>query len=370
VTDHWLLARTAAMLDDVKESYESYDTPAVIHEMEAYLNDVSNWYVRMSRRRFWRSGHEADKRAGYSSLFSALRAATLVLAPITPFVTERIWQNAVRGLDPGAPESVHHAEMPEIPSEWRNEGLLRRTETVRRVIRIGLKIRSQASIRVRQPLHAAYVVCPPERRATIEEQTPMIQSELNVKEIRFASNSSAFYRRAVHVDWRVAGAYLRRKVGRFRETFESLDQETRSALAARIDDSAEVRVPGFDQPLPANLFRMEQEPESRYGVAEEGDLLLALNLEVPEALKREGMVRDIVRHLQVLRKDSGLSVTQRIVLGLTTESGQLQEAVREHRDYIMEELLAVRLENTPLDSSKAQLDVTLEGESVHATICW
>jgi isoleucyl-tRNA synthetase len=324
----------------------------------------------VSRRRFWRSGHDDDKRACYSSLLAALRSTVQALAPIIPFVTEHIWQNAVRGLDPNAAESVHHAEWPPIPEEWRNASLLRRTETVRGVIKPALKLRSQASIRVRQPLQALHVVCPPDKRQAVEEQSVMIQSELNVKEVRFAADSTAFFRRALKADWRAAGAHLRREVGRFREVFESLDEETREALAAHIQDNGQVRVPGFDQPVPADLFRLEQEPDPRYGVAEEGDVLVALDLEIPPALKREGMVRDLVRNLQVFRKDAGLSVSQRIELGLATESTELREAIRDHREYIMDELLAVKLEDGALDSFQAETIVTVEGKSVRATMRW
>jgi isoleucyl-tRNA synthetase len=364
VTDRWLLARTAAMLDSVQRSYESYDTPTVIREVEAYLDEVSNWYVRVSRRRFWRDGHDADKRAAYSSLLAALRSTVLVLAPIIPFVTERIWQNAVRGLDSSAAESVHHADWPQVPPEWRDEALLRRTETVRSVIRLGLKVRSQGSTRVRQPLQSASVVCPADRRAAVDEQSALIQSELNVKEVRLAETATGFYRDTLRVDWRAAGAHFRKEVARFRQAIESVDDKALwSALA-------EGRVPGFDQPVPPSLFQREQEADPRYGVAEEGGVLVALDLEMTNALKQEGMVRDLVRNLQVMRKDAGLSVSQRIELGLVTESPELQEAICVHREYIVDELLAVRLEYTALDPFNAKLDLVVDGHPVQATMRW
>jgi isoleucyl-tRNA synthetase len=370
VTDRWLLARTAVMLDGVKRSYEGYDTPTVIRDVEAYLDDVSNWYVRVSRRRFWRSGHDADKRACYSSLLAALRATSLALAPIIPFITERIWQNAVRGLDPNAAESIHHADWPEVPASWRDEPLLRRTETVRSVIRLGLKVRAQANTRIRQPLRAAHVVLPAASRAAVEQQSVTIQSELNVKEIRFAEDAGGFFQAAVKVDWKAANAHFRRDAARFRQVFEALDATVRNGLSAAIAGGGDVTVSGFDQPVPAALFRMEREPDPRWGTAEEADLLIALDLEVPETLQREGMVRDLVRNLQVMRKDAGLSVSQRIELGLFTNSSALQTATGEHRDYIMDELLVVKLENAALPDAKARLDVNVEGETVHATMRW
>ena len=370
VTDRWLLARTAAMVEDVKLGYERYDTPVVIRDVEAYLDDVSNWYVRVNRRRFWWSGHEADKRACYGSLLEALRATTLALAPIIPFVTEKIWQNAVRGLDPRAAESVHHADWPVPPPEWRNEALLRQTETVRSVIRMGLKIRAQASTRVRLPLHSACLVLPGEKQKAVEEQSALIQSELNVKQVRFVSDASAFFRMAVKVDWKLANAHFRRDAGRLREAIEALDESQRNSLTPQINAGGDVWVPGFDQPIPANLFRLERAPDSRWGVAEDGDLLVALDLEVTDELKREGIVRDLVRQLQLMRKEAGLSVSQRIELGLATESRLMQEAICAHRAYVMDELLSVRLEMNPLEGEMAHRDLTVEGETVHATLRW
>ena len=370
VTDRWLLARTAQMIDYVKKGYEEFDTPAVIRDVEAYLDDVSNWYVRVSRRRFWRSGHEDDKRAAYSSLLAALKSTTLVLSPIIPFVTERIWQNAVRGLEAGAAESVHHADWPEPPEAWRDDALLRRTQTVRDVIRLGLKVRAQAQVRVRQPLAAAWVVSPPATAEALQEQSALIQSELNVKQVRPARDSSAFFRRVVKVDWKTANAHLRREAGRFRAAFEALDDAAREALAPEFAAGGEVTVRGFDAPLPANLFRMEQETDPRYGVAEEAGVLVALDLQLSGPLKREGLARDLVRHLQVARKDAGLSVSQRIELGLSTESREIQEAICEHREYIMDELLATTLEYGELVPYRTKVDVSLDGHSVVATFQW
>jgi isoleucyl-tRNA synthetase len=370
VTDRWLLARTAQMIDYVKKGYEEYDTPSVIRDVEAYLDDVSNWYVRVSRRRFWRSGHEDDKRAAYSSLLAALKSTTLVLSPIIPFVTERIWQNAVRGLEAGAAVSVHHADWPEPPEAWRDDALLGRTETVRDAIRLGLKVRAQAQVRVRQPLAAAWVVCPPATAEALQEQSALIQSELNVKEVRSVRDSSAFFRRAVKVDWKTANAHLRREAGRFRAAFEALDDVAREALAPQFAAGGEVTVRGFDAPVPANLFRMDQETDPRYGVAEEAGLLVALDLQLTDPLKREGIARDLVRNLQVARKDAGLSVSQRIELGLATESREIQEAICEHREYIKDELLATTLEYGELVPYRAKVDVSLDGHSVLATFQW
>jgi isoleucyl-tRNA synthetase len=193
---------------------------------------------------------------------------------------------------------------------------------------------------------------------------------LNVKEVRSVRDSSAFFRRAVKVDWKTANAHLRREAGRFRAAFEALDDAAREALAPQLAAGGEVTVRGFDAPVPANLFRMDQETDPRYGVAEEAGLLVALDLQLTDPLKREGIARDLVRNLQVARKDAGLSVSQRIELGLATESREIQEAICEHREYIKDELLATTLEYGELVPYRAKVDVSLDGQSVLATFRW
>ncbi|MBV9742672.1 MAG: hypothetical protein JO099_02830, partial [Acidobacteriia bacterium] len=163
---------------------------------------------------------------------------------------------------------------------------------VRNAVRQGLKLRAQAQVRVRQPLPALYVISSDSVRPAYREQSAVIQSELNVKQVKFAERRDAFFRRTVKVDWKTANVTLRRDSGRFRAAFDALDDSARDALVAQIEASGNVEVPGFDQPVPANLFRLEETPDPRYGISEEGGLF-ALDLTVSDALKREGLVRDL-----------------------------------------------------------------------------
>ncbi|HEY7390963.1 MAG TPA: DUF5915 domain-containing protein, partial [Bryobacteraceae bacterium] len=319
---------------------------------------------------FWRAGHEADKRAAYSTLLAALKSTVVVLSPIVPFVTERIWQNAVRGLEPGAAGSVHHAEWPEPPAGWRDEALLRRTETVRNAIRLGLKVRAQAQLRVRQPLAKMYVVWAPEAAAdALREQLDVVRAELNVKEVVDADRDVVFSR-TVNVDWKKANAILKREAAVYRRAFEALDKNTRDSLAVQIAQGGDVKIHGIEQVLPASAFRIDEEPKPSYGVAQENGLLVAMDMGLSDALKREGLVRDLVRNLQVARKDAGLSVSQRIELGLSTDDATIREAIREHEEYIQDELLATSLVHGMLEPFGAKVDVNLDGSQVSATLRW
>ena len=370
VTDHWLRARTARMLDQVGGGYEAYDVPAVLRETEAYLDDVSNWYVRASRRRFWRSGFESDKRACYSTLFVALRTVVGVLSPVIPFVTERIWQNAVKRMDVNATESVHHAPWPTLPTGWHNEQLLRATEQVRAVIRMGLKLRSQAAIRVRQPLQSVFIVCPAERADVFRQQLATIQNELNVKQIEFREDAGEFFASSLQVDWRAAGGVLRADLNNFRNAFEHLDTQSRMTILTLLQSGSEDLTIASFGAVPPRIFRAENVLKAGFTLSEEGGIQVVLNLDIPDPLKREGMVRDLVRHLQVLRKDSGLGFTQRVELGLVTHSEQFQLAIHEHRSYIAEEVLAEGLEYRDLPAARARIELNLDGELLRASLNW
>ncbi len=222
VTDRWLLARTAQLVEVATAAMGREDTSTTVREAEQFIEEVSNWYVRVNRRRFWRTGDDADKRACHSSLFVALRAVTLVLAPIVPFVTEELWQQVIRPFADDAAESVHHALWPVAPAAWHDDDLLDATRTVRTVISSSLRLREEAKLRVRQPLPALTIVADEAARAALLQQQETILAELNVKRVEFADDLSALEEDHLALDFtprRARAAHpARRGIGRDRRT--------------------------------------------------------------------------------------------------------------------------------------------------------
>ncbi|MFQ5796432.1 MAG: isoleucine--tRNA ligase, partial [Candidatus Bipolaricaulia bacterium] len=248
VTDRWLLARTHAFLQTVTDSMNAYSTPEVIQEFEAYVDDLSNWYVRVNRRRFWKSEDSQDKRVAYWCFYTALCAATQVMTPIIPFMTEEIWQNAIRPLNPDAPISVHLSDWPEPFLGWSDDSLLEQTDIVRKVIGLAHRLRTQKQLKVRQPLLCLYIITDKRKRTAIETMSSIVAGAVNVKSIRFLEN--------------------------------------------------------------------QEEVQSKDGIvmASEDSMTIALDTNLTESLILEGLARDLVRHIQVLRKDAGLRVEEHIVL--------------------------------------------------------
>jgi isoleucyl-tRNA synthetase len=368
VADRWLLARTQALLAAATKAYEGYCVNAVVREADAFLEDVSNWYVRINRRRFWRSGAAEDKAAAYQALHHCLKTAVEVLAPIVPFITEEIWQNAVRPLLPGAPESVHHADWPAAVEAWADPGLLERTAIMRQAISLALHLREKADIRVRQPLRELLVKCPEAAAAALREQLPIILAEVNIKSVRFIADTDAVYVPKLALNIRAAGPVLRGDMGKVKQLVENAGAADMAAMTAKFDAGEPCRVPGHEGELPPAIFTREKGMAPGLQVVEEGELTLALDTRLDEALELEGLARDVVRHLQVLRKDAGLEVTQRVELGLATPSAKLKKAVAAHRERIAEELLAVRLQEGDLSGEAVRKDFDICGLPLAATL--
>jgi isoleucyl-tRNA synthetase len=369
VTDRWLLARTAQLVDATTGAMGHEDTPTTVREAEQFIEEVSNWYVRVNRRRFWRAGNEADKVACHSSLFEALRAVTLVLAPIVPFVTDELWQQVVRPFDAGAPESVHHARWPVTPDAWRDAALLDATNTVRTVISAALRLREEAKLRVRQPLPSVTIVAGDEARSALAAQRETIASELNVKRVEFTDELSALEEDHLALDFKRAGPVLRKQLDAVSGQIDELTDDERAAAIEAIRLGRSVRLPGWTEDLPAEIFTAERHPAHGVRTAETpSGIVVALDTRLDDALVAEGWARDVIRHVQTLRKDAGLAVTDRIRLWLRIDDTELGGAVRTHLDAIGSEVLATEVELATGPDDAARRDFAVGGKAGTAAL--
>jgi isoleucyl-tRNA synthetase len=368
ITDRWLLARTEKMRETVTTAHEAVDMPALVREVEEYLDDLSNWYIRINRRRFWRSGHEDDKLAAYTTLLHALETTTLVMAPVVPFLSEEIWQNAVRSLRPDAAESVHHADWPKPREEWKDDTLLAHGETVRKAVNMARSLREQAQIRVRQPLSTLYVIGNERTTAAVADHLAVIQTELNVKSIECLESAESLQADQLAMNFKGAGPILRGDVNKVKGLLEALSGDDMTACVAAFDAGDEVPIPGYDTPVNKGAFTKELVAQPHIRLAEDGPLTVALDTTITDALKAEGTARDIVHHIQNMRKNADLEVTQRIELALATDDAFLRSTIDTHKDYIMEEVLAVSLKEEA-DNGVAHSDsIKVAGAAIAAGI--
>jgi isoleucyl-tRNA synthetase len=359
--DRWILAELADTVREVTERLEAYDPAISGRRLTTFVDDLSNWYVRLSRRRFWRGAGE-DSEAAFRTLWTCLKTLSLLLAPYTPFLAERLWQGLVVSVDPGAPDSVHLADWPEPDGAADDPELRAAMAEVRRLVGLGRQARTDAKVKVRQPLARALVTVPAERREAVAGLLDLVAAELNVKRVGFASGENGLVAYRLVPNFRALGP----RFGRQAPTVAAAVREADAGeLAPRLQagERVELEVPGVGRvELGPDEVGVAEEPVTGWRLVREGGASVALDLTVTPELRLEGLARELVRAVQDLRKDAGLKVSDRIELAVEA-SGEVAEAVRAHGDYLRAETLAVRLLDAPREGGfSASLD--LDGTSV------
>jgi len=310
VLDRWMLSRLNRLVERVTDALEDYDAYTATSEIWHFVDVLSRWYVRRSRRRFWKSEADDDKRAGYSTLYTCLRTLVLLLAPLMPFVTEAIYQRLVRGAEPEAPESVHLNDWPAADPGLVDEELMADMELAMKVSSLGRAARSHSGIKLRQPLLEAVVVADEASLKRLERLTDLVGDELNVKELRPTPDRSELLRYEVRPVSRLLGKKHGRLYPGVVEALRLLDQTKAARLKAGEPVSIEV-----DDAL-VEVLSEEVEVESvtlpSYSSVEEGGLLVGVRTEITEKLEYEGLARDIVRRIQALRKEAGFEIDDHI----------------------------------------------------------
>jgi isoleucyl-tRNA synthetase len=355
VLDRWIASRLAGTVRDARDAMDAYDATGAGRTIEAFVDDLSNWYVRRSRRRFWNPGGRGgeDSVAAFHTLHECLVTASTLLAPLTPFVAEEMWSNLAAGRG-GRPDSVHLADYPHVHEVVIDPGLDDAMALARQLVELGRRVRTETKTRTRQPLPGAVVhlAGPP---GDLTALLDTVAEELNVKAVRFAESTDAFGGWVAKPDFKVLGPRLGRRVQAVAEALAAHPE-----LAARLAEGETVELRPDDGPPmsigPGDVL-LARDVRSGWGVASDGGVTLALDLEVTPELRLEGLARELVRLVQDARKEVGLQVTDRIVLGIET-TGDAVDALEAHRDYIADETLAdsVLLEAVSHDRKEATVD--------------
>ena len=332
--DRWLAARVQVLVRECRGALDAYDSPRLVRAFEAYVDDLSNWYVRLNRPRFWKSGDDADARAAQETLWYALVQGIRCVAPVMPFLADEMWQNLVRGPCAGAPESVHHSAYPEAKAELLDEELLTAMENARAVVELGRAARDAAGIRLRQPLAEVIVATDdPVRRAQVGELVEVIAAELGVKAVRLATSAEEFAQAEVVPLLKVLGP----KHGRDLAMIRGLLREGQFELRG---DAVQVG----DWTLEPGEFELRTRAREGFAVTDGDGFVVALDTEITPELRLEGVVRDLIRTIQGMRKDAGLEITDRIKLTYPERNGDVTRAFAEHGEWIAAETLAVSVE--------------------------
>lgn len=345
--DRWLLSELNALIQEVTLAYENYDVPGATRPVQAFVDMLSKWYLRRSRRRFWKSGSDADKMAAYATLYETLVTLSKLLAPAMPFLAEELYQNLVvfgsGDAEVKPVESVHLADWPQVNTAWIDENLNRDMKLIMRLASLGHAARNQAAIKVRQPLsQVAFSVSNKEEALALEKFADLLADELNVKRVHLLGSAGE----AVTYTLKPLPKQLGQK-------YKSLFPQIAKAIAdLEAEQAAQTLLNGHPvtveiegQPYEILPEEVEVRAEARSGlvVSSEGAYLAALSTELTNELILEGLAREFIRRLQDFRKQAGLEIADRIQVSINA-SPRLEEALKAYRDVIMGETLAVQFD--------------------------
>jgi len=361
--DRWLLSRLSHLTERVESFVGEYNLTHAVRALADFIvDDLSNWYVRRSRDRFWASGDQEDTRAAFATLHQALIDVARLMAPFAPFVSD--WLH--RGLTGG--ESVHLASMPRPEQAPRDVALENGMDAVRRLATLGRAARERVRIRVRQPLGTLYAVVPL-NVAVGPELLEILRDELNVHAVEFLDRAEELVSFAARPNFRVLGTRFGKSTPRVAEVIRTLDSETLSRF--RAGEPLEIELDGSPVSLNPEEFEIVQSARGDAVVEAEGGYTMALDTTITPALRSEGLARELINRVQRLRKDSGLEVSDRIRLAVAAGS-ELRQAVSEHEDFIRSETLAVEVKINEEGGDDAEYsfrrEVDLDGVSARIGI--
>jgi isoleucyl-tRNA synthetase len=329
--DRWAVSRLQGVIRTVRVALDDFDSTTSGRAIAAYVDELSNWYVRLSRRRFWDGDPEA-----LATLRHCLVEVAKLVAPFTPFLADEIHDNLTGGGD-----SVHLADFPVADESLVDAGLEAGMEAAQRAVELGRAARAHGKVKMRQPLRKAVVVAAEDERATLERFSGLVTAELNVKELEFVSEEGDLATYSVKPDYRRLGPRFGKRMPQAAAAIEALDPAAAAAMIAG-ERRIGIQLDGADHDLEPDDVTLVMEPLEGYQVEAESGRAVALALELDDELRREGLAREVVRAVQNARKEAGLDVTDRIELGLGGDE-ELVSAAREHEAYVAGETLATAI---------------------------
>ena len=348
--DRWIISLMNTLIKDVRAAYEDYDVTLAGRLIQDFVCDhVSNWYVRLNRKRFWGSGSDRDKLAAYQTLYEVLRNIAVLSAPIAPFFMDRLYLDLV----PDGEESVHYAMMPESDGSLIDKDLEERMELAQRASSMVLALRRKVNIKVRQPLSKLVIpVISDKVRGQLEKVKDIILGEVNVKEAEFISDTTGIITKKIKPNFKTLGKVYGKRMKEIASAFAAMDQHVINAIQNAETSGAaySLNLPEGEVILNPGDYMISSEDMPGWLVASEGALTIALDIEVSEQLRNEGVARELVNRIQNLRKDSGFEVTDKVDVRIYADGEALEEitaALASYKDYVATQTLSLSIETRP-----------------------
>ncbi len=340
--DRWLIIRTNRFIKEATKYMDDYSTREVVTAFEAVVNDISNFYIRVNRGRFWSTENGEDKQNAYSVLFYAIKAITQVMAPIVPFIAETTWQKFIKRYSDESALTVFMTEWPTVRADLdvTDEAILANVDKARDIISLGLKLRNEKQIKIRQPLPTIYVSANEANHAAIDTFGSIILSELNMTEIRELENTDSLEAGFLTVNFKVAGRVLKNRANEVKDYLAGLDADTQQALTNKVKAGETLSLTDLGLEVAPDVFTVNSKPCDHVAIYKNNDEFVAIDTTISEELQRAGILRDIVRQCQVFRKQAGFDVSDKIYIGFATESELISGIIEEKQEQLTHDLLA------------------------------
>jgi isoleucyl-tRNA synthetase len=359
--DRWVLSELDSLTNTVTDALDHYDVTGAARPIASFVNDLSNWYVRRSRRRFWKSGDDADKQSAYATLYECLVTVTKLLAPFMPFTADAMYRNLVGSVDGDAPESVHLAAWPQVSPGRIDEQLVSDTRLVMKLVSLGHAARNNAKVKVRQPLAKVAVTFKSnEEAAAVERLREPLLDELNVKGFERLQDAADVAQVSLNLFPQQLGKKFGGKFPALRAAVAQLDQ-AHLARELQAGKSIKVNVNGEELLIAPGEADVKVAPKAGWAVATDGGYTVAVSTELTTELAQEGLARDVVRRVQDLRKKADFRIEDRITTYYKAE-GRLAEAIAAWTDYIKTETLSEELTNADAPHGLVTDRATIDGE--------
>ncbi|MFZ1697373.1 MAG: isoleucine--tRNA ligase [Blautia wexlerae] len=335
VMDKWLLSRLNTTVQAVDNDLANYKIPEAARALQEFVDEMSNWYVRRSRERFWAKGMEQDKINAYMTLYHALVTIAKTAAPMIPFMTEDIYQNLVRSVDKDAPESIHLCDFPTVNEAWIDKDLEADMKELLEIVVLGRACRNTANIKNRQPIGTMYVKA---EKKMSEFYTDIIADELNVKEVKFADDVESFISYSFKPQLRTVGPKYGKLLGGIRQALTDING-TAAMNELRSNGVLKLDINGNDVELTEEDLLIETAQTEGYVSESDGETSVVLDTNLTPELIEEGFVREIISKIQTMRKEAGFEVMDKIVV-YAHGNDKIQDVMKAHEDEIKSEVLA------------------------------
>ena len=335
VMDKWLLSKLNTMVKTVDADLDSYKIPEAARALQEFVDDMSNWYVRRSRERFWAKGMEQDKINAYMTLYTALVTVAKAAAPMIPFMTEDIYQNLVRSIDADAPESIHLCDYPEVNEAWIDKDLEANMEELLEIVVLGRACRNTANIKNRQPIGTMYVKA---EKAMDKFYTDIIADELNVKEVKFADDVESFISYSFKPQLRTVGPKYGKLLNGIRTALSEIDG-TAAMKELRDNGVLVLDIAGNRVELAEEDLLIETAQSEGYVTETDGETSVVLDTNLTPELIQEGFVREIISKVQTMRKEAGFEVMDKIIV-YAKDNDKIMDIMKANQDEIKREVLA------------------------------